>query len=333
MSKRSADDMSVSPPTNQSRTKKMDTKLSPGKEPVLDPERQETIRKIEENAPEWFSHAFNFIVNEFHRLRTDSMAVKSSQLLSDEKITKLEAKIQKLETITEAQNKTITSLNRKITSFETYSRRDNLLIDGLSESRGEDIKRKVLTFFEDTLKVNSGKQISLTRVHRIGRIQGNQWQGNTPPRTVIVRFHYYPDREKVWRASWKLKDNMHFVKEDFPESVIQNRRILLPPFRAARKDPSVKKALLRGDVLIIDDKHYTVDTLSTLPDRLKWTEKGERFIEECNSTFFFGKESFLSNHHPSKFVEAGKTYLCVEEYYLEKKPQPVPSELYNDLEQ
>ena len=77
--------------------------------------------------------------------------------------------------------------------------------------------------------------------------------------------------------------------------------------------------MLRGDVLIIDDKHYTFDTLNTVPDRLRWTVKGEHFFEECNSTFFFGKESFLSNHHPSKFVEGGKTYSCVEEYYLEKK--------------
>ena len=86
MSKRAADDMLNSPPANQSSTKKMDTKPSPSKELSIDPERQEAIRRIQKDAPEWFSNAFTFIVNEFHQLRTDSMVVKNSQELSDKKL-------------------------------------------------------------------------------------------------------------------------------------------------------------------------------------------------------------------------------------------------------
>ena len=234
-------------------------------------------------------------------------------------ISSLEAKVEELQTKNKEQDVTIHRLSSEITSLESYMRRDNLLIDGLAESPHEDIRLKVLNFFKESLKVHRSNEILLSRVHRIGTLPPPLAYGKRRPRTVIVRFQYYPDREEIWRASWKLKDKTHYVREDFPDSVRDNRKILLPCFKAARKDPSVKQSYLKADNLIIDGKTYTVKNLHSLPQRLRWTAKGERYVKECDSTFFFGSSSFLSNHHPSPFQEDNTNYSCSEQYYLQKK--------------
>ena len=139
------------------------------------------------------------------------------------------------------------------------------------------------------------------------------------PRTVIVRFQNYQDREKVWKASWTFRSNRIYVKEDFTQAMRNRRNILLPVLKAAKRDPKTKRCTLRGDKLILDGVKYTAEDFDSIPERLKWTVKGERYFEQCDSTFFFGKDSFLSNHHPSPFRDNDSTYLCAEQFYLRQK--------------
>ena len=314
----------------------MDTKLSPNKDEavgdsvlsdlevrdsvvVSDLEREAVITKVRETAPMWFVEAFSYIMKELSAIKHEAKSVEKFEIETKQTIVNLEEKVKTLQLKNEEQDTTIQRLSSEVTSLETYMRRDNLLIDGLAESPNEDIKLKVLNFFKDSLRVRRSNQIVISRVHRIGTLPPPRSYGVRRPRTVIVRFQYYPDREEIWRASWKLRDNIHYVREDFPDSVRENRRILLPCFKAARKDPSVKQSFLKADNLFIDGRKYTVNNIDSLPQRLRWTRKGQRYAPQCDSTFCFGSSSFLSNHHPSPFQEDDTNYLCVEQYYLQKK--------------
>ena len=70
---------------------------------------------------------------------------------------------------------------------------------------------------------------------------------------------------------------------------------------------------------MIDRNKYSVDDYELIPERLKWHHKGQRYMKECGSTFFFGSNSFLSNHYSSMFMDGKTQYSCAEQYYLQQK--------------
>ena len=139
------------------------------------------------------------------------------------------------------------------------------------------------------------------------------------PRTIIVRFLLYSDRKKVWKASWELKDKVHYVKEDFPDKMKENRKVSLAVLWGARKCPTVKNCSLRGDKLIVNGSQYTADNLEALPENLHWNTKGQLYFPEQDATFFFGEQSILSNFHRSVFTDGKTKYNCVEQCYLQQK--------------
>ena len=174
-------------------------------------------------------------------------------------------------------------------------------------------------FFRSKLSLADASDIRLSRVHRIGVPPHLKPHASVRPRPIIIRFQYYTDRERVWRASRNLHERHLYVREDYTEAMKQRRNKLLPVLKAAKRDPAIKKCTLRGDKLIIDGKRYTSQEFEKIPEHLRWTMKGERYFPQCNSTFFFGKDCFLSNHHASPFLDSGNRYLCAEQFYFREK--------------
>ena len=70
---------------------------------------------------------------------------------------------------------------------------------------------------------------------------------------------------------------------------------------------------------MIDGKYYSVDDYDLIPERFKWHYKGQKYLTECDSTFFFGSDCFLSNRYHSPFLDGKTQYTCVEQYYLTHK--------------
>ena len=68
------------------------------------------------------------------------------------------------------------------------------------------------------------------------------------------------------------------MSEDFPREIAFRRRKLFPVFSKARKIPGTdkKSVTLKSDVLIINDKWYTVETLNQLKDQLDMKHFNER---------------------------------------------------------
>lgn len=219
-------------------------------------------------------------------------------------------------------------LNERVVSLESYSRRDNLLFTGVTEAPGEDCAEKIYDILENTMEIEDARGMRFVRCHRLGAppsIKPNTGTHGSRPRTIICRFHFFGDRQKVWQARKNLKESEYIVNEDFPKEIMDKRNMLAPIMYAAKR--AKKTAYLVVDKLHIvtgegDDKVtdvYDVNSLNNLPPELD-----PLYVStiQKNKTFaFFGQNCPLSNFHPAPFTCEGENYRHVEEYFFMKKAE------------
>ena len=155
-------------------------------------------------------------------------------------------------------------LNKRCDDQETYSRRDNIVIRGVSEAADEDnagCNQVTRDFLVQNLNISQAdvERIRFVRCHRIGKRLHHRG------RPIIVRFHHYSDRELVWSRKTLLKNKPFSIHENFANEVEFRRRLLYPILTAAKKSGNYEKSYLNGDVLRINGRDYTVETIDELP--------------------------------------------------------------------
>lgn len=144
--------------------------------------------------------------------------------------------------------KSLLAYSDKTESLEGFSKRNNILIDGIKEPGKESLSEcedNVRKLFTEKLQLDHVK-IELDRVHRAGKfVSGN----SDKPRPILVRFLRLKDKLAVLDRAKKLKGTGIFINEDFPEAVRQKRKELLPAMKAARERGDI--AYLKYDKLIV----------------------------------------------------------------------------------
>lgn len=201
-------------------------------------------------------------------------------------------------------------LKEKVLSLECQSRRNNLQFLGIKESAKEtwaDCEAKVKSVINQ-LGMDSSKMV-IERAHRLGAV------GNTS-RPIIVKFLSFKDREQVLtqfrtrgrEASPQLSTT---IIEDYPFEIAVRRRKLLPFLHTARSMKVPCK--LSIDKLSIKDKIYTADDIDDIPR--EYHPPTTRTIDD-NIVAFYRQESPFSNFHPSQFSDNGKTFNCVEQFFV-----------------
>ena len=79
--------------------------------------------------------------------------------------------------------------------MEAYSRRENLIITGIPESREdtgvEDTAKELVDFMANELNVSNASDIDFQRVHRLSKPK------DKGPRAIIARFLKFPDKERI----------------------------------------------------------------------------------------------------------------------------------------
>lgn len=138
-------------------------------------------------------------------------------------------------------------LDSKADSLETQCKQNNILIDGvpeISNEKWQDSEEKVKEIFQDKLELDYNKMI-IEKVHRIGKFKS---ANSTRPRPIMVRFQSHKDKKQVMDKAKCLKGTKIFLNDDYPESVRQKRRELIPAMKAARDRGEI--AFLRYDKLI-----------------------------------------------------------------------------------
>lgn len=210
----------------------------------------------------------------------------------------------------------IQELEAKLLEQESYSRKPNLIVEGIPYTEGENLYEKMKVFFAETLHLKETIHISIC--HRLGRPRGDR------PAPAIVKFVYIRQRELVWASKKEIKKGTKtFIREDLPGKVMEARRKLLPALRAAKASKQAKRVQFKGDKLMIDGNAYGESDLDTLPYGIDPTQNHTRNVGDY--TLFFTKDSILSNFHEASFKVNGDVYSSVEQFYQVKR-----AEFYKD---
>ncbi len=269
------------------------------------PDMQSNLVQIKENLSE-FKASLEFTQGEINTM-------KEQHEQQEAKISDLEKRVNQLEALrTENQE-----LRKQIISLEAYGRRENLIFENNIEQQGENCTNVLRSLFKKQLHLKDADTIMIQRAHRLGlkNVKSNR------SRPIIVRFAFFPDRELVWQNRRLLAGTQISMREDFPEPVEQERRTLIPIFKAARKMTDVKAKLV-ANKLIINSQAFTTDTLDHLPAPLAPRKVCERIVKsEKGETYhlFEGKLSPFSNLYPSPFTLDNVNFCCGEQYYSYQK--------------
>ena len=142
-------------------------------------------------------------------------------------------------------------LKTRLIGLETYSRRDNLRFGGIPEKKNENPDFIIRVFLQEQLHITDCGDIKFVRIHRVGQVKPEKH------REIIVRFHYFGDRMRVWKKRSELKGTRCNVREDFAPEVDKARSLLYPYMLEARRQG--KYATLVVGQLLIDGTFYDID--------------------------------------------------------------------------
>ena len=109
--------------------------------------------------------------------------------------------IQELNGTVSKMDKRIEELENKIDRQEQYSRRNCILIHGITENKEENIDQQAIDFINENLNIKID-DIDIDRFHRIGRYDKTK----TKARPIIVKFARYNVRGRLFQEKLKLKD-------------------------------------------------------------------------------------------------------------------------------
>ncbi|KAK4322527.1 hypothetical protein Pmani_006708 [Petrolisthes manimaculis] len=169
-----------------------------------------TLKVLLDSQNQSFISAVDIIVDQFKSRITD-METKISDLTSLEftqaEVTDPKSEVKELQKSDSVKQTTINELQTHVKDIEQrtdyqedYSRRNNLHISGMEElpsgETWEQTTKTVQTILEDKFQLPPA---NLERAHRIGP------GGHSQPRTIVVRFEKFGDREAVLRNARKLK--------------------------------------------------------------------------------------------------------------------------------
>ena len=200
----------------------------------------------------------------------------------------------------------MSELERRFNLQESYSKRHNIIIEGLPEAQGEDTERRAFHLMADTMKLPIA-QSDIDKCHRFGRVINNR------PKPIIVRCIAHSTRDKVLQAARRCphKPESVFLNEDLPVPLKKERAVLRQTAKHAESTGATVK--LAGDRLMVNNLSYTYKSLHTLPHEFSLFSARTRKTGDCMG--FYSEFSFLSNFFKSDFQVDNRTYPTMEHYF------------------
>jgi ribA/ribD-fused uncharacterized protein len=233
-----------------------------------------------------------------------------------EKICELEGNMATIQGENTQLKTELSEIKSKLLYMESQCRRNNLIFKGIQEDDAESwdaVEAKVLQVLETDMEIANARNIVIERAHRIN----DRPRGKTEvPRSIVVKFLNYKDRQLVLSNTKKLADKRSeiMVFEDYPREVQTMRQKLWPIYKAAKQMDLFKKSVsMKVDKLVINGKPYTTNNLHELPTPLL---PENRSVKSTDATVvFYSKHSLFSNFHAMNIRVEGVTYCCNEQYF------------------
>ena len=168
--------------------------------------------------------------------------------------------------------------------------------------------------FSAALKLpeDNAKAIRFERAHRMGVSNSS-----SRPKTVVLKFESYKDRDTISQAACKQKQRGTFVNKGFSHGVMERRKEPMPKLREARANGKI--AYLVYDRLVIKDRGFPLQnnsfmaTIMSMANYLLHTpfySTDENDVLECNMDNIFEtyKHSEYSRCHLEKDVNPENCY-------------------------
>ena len=122
-------------------------------------------------------------------------------------------------------------LGERLRCLEDYSRKNNLIIDGIPEPSGETtetLQSSIQRLFNEKLKLKP----EIDNVHRIGS-KGNK--SDNRPRSVIIRMTKFHHRQECLKSAPKLKGTDIYINEDVCKATLEIRKSKIEELKLKRR--------------------------------------------------------------------------------------------------
>lgn len=185
----------------------------------------------------------------------------------------------------------------------------NLVINGIPEKQDENAIGTAVKFIRNIDPNFSAEKIE--NAYRLGSA------GAKGVRGLLIKFKDPKTKQDIMKKKSVLKANKECDKIYCNDDLTEDTRKLRQKLRIiARHAQSLgyQHTRVRGNGLWHEGKLYKENNLSLLPDYLKMENIRTRQIGD--SIGFFGKESFMSNHHPARIVMNEHRFLNSEQAFF-----------------
>ena len=194
-----------------------------------------------------FNERLSKIEKEVCDLRAENSLLRQAQQQQTANIEDFVQKLEGVEGVCEGVRIDAHPINTRLDDLEDRSRKNNLRFDGIAESYRENWEQTaehVGKLVREKLGVAG--DVSIQRAHRVGNPNSDR------PRTIIVNFLRFQDRQEILRNRHKLRDTNIFVNEDLCAASIAKQRQQWPELQRAMKEG--KTAFFVHTKLIIKEK-------------------------------------------------------------------------------
>lgn len=165
------------------------------------------------------------------------------------------------------QEHQIRALNSKWDAAYAKENRNNIIINGIPETQGENCYHETANFFKNVLKVD--KQVPITQAYRTG-------VGKTRP--IVAKLKSVADKAELYKKTDRLKqinrgrEKPYYIADQLPEAWAEKRRSVgfLKHLNHKLPHAQQQKAEIKKGILSFNDKPYEPPV------------KAPTFMEICN---------------------------------------------------
>ena len=186
-------------------------------------------------------------------------------------------------------------LKELILKQETYSRRPNLIIRGLTLNHKEPCDNVVRKFLVEVMHIPDASHWHFINCHPLHK---------GPRPAVIVIFAYPRQRELVWNKNQLLKSTQFFISEEFPAEIENKIKFMYQIVAKSKYIPEYRgKVTMKMDKLYFKGREYCVKNLDSLPTQINPVTISQ--LENNNSICIGGVSSCfngLSNFYSRDFT-------------------------------
>ena len=267
----------------------------------------EIDKKVDDRLNKFETRLDCFAANITQCMEGMSTSSQSTESL-ETKINSLESTVKTLKTQLEEQ-KQITQASmkqaaEKIENLEVYSRKLNLVFEGIPHVEGENCHHIIESLVRREMNVRISDFIDVAHRQYVPK-RGDQPEKPIP---IIVRCKTLADKNRILDNSRQLANTGKSVHNHLPISVIERRSYLYSQCQAA-KSVDAQATIVRNK-LRFQGKLHSVDELQNLNIGVV-----DSTTETDSQIRFYGKNSCFSNFYRSPFVMRGIRFSCVEQAF------------------